>query len=225
VLGHPLVVTMSVGNSPQRARMLEALGAEVVLIPQVDGEPGRVTRSDIGAAMEAAERIVAERNAFYVDQFNAPEGPRAHERTGAEIAEQAGRPVDGFCMCVGTGATFVGIARALKARNPGILCGAVEPEGCEPLGGGPVTKPRHLLQGSGYAIPPPQWQPELMDLSIAVSDQEAETWRRRLATEQGLHVGYSAAANVCAASRLLSSGRLGSDAVVATILCDTGLKY
>jgi cysteine synthase A len=64
-----------------------------------------------------------------------------------------------------------------------------------------------------------------MDLSIAVSDAEAEAWRQRLAREEGLHVGFSAAANVCAAVRLLNSGRLSRDAVVATILCDTGLKY
>jgi cysteine synthase A len=64
-----------------------------------------------------------------------------------------------------------------------------------------------------------------MDLSVAASDAEAETWRRRLATQEGLHVGFSAAANVCAAARLLTAGPLGPDAVVATVLCDTGLKY
>ena len=65
----------------------------------------------------------------------------------------------------------------------------------------------------------------LMDLGIAVSDAEAEDWRRRLAVEEGLYVGYSAAANVCAATRLLQGGRLATSAVVATVLCDTGLKY
>ena len=160
-----------------------------------------------------------------MDQFNAPEGPRAHEATGEEIWHQAAERVDGFVTCVGTGATFVGIARALKSRGRAILCAAVEPAGCEPLAGKPVTKPQHLLQGTGYGAIPPLWQPDLMDLSVAVSDVEAETWRRRLATEEGLHVGFSAAANVCAAVRLLDSGRLGRDAVVATVLCDTGLKY
>jgi cysteine synthase A len=215
---------MSAGNSPQRARMLEALGAEVVPVPQVDGTPGRVTGADIAAATVAAREIAAARNGFYVDQFNAPEGPRAHEATGGEIWQQAGR-VDAFVTCVGTGATFVGIARALKTRNPAILCGAVEPEGCEPLAGKPVTQPQHLLQGTGYGAIPPLWQPDLMDLSIPVSDDEAESWRRRLAKQEGLHVGFSAAANVCAAVRLLASGRLRRDAVVATVLCDTGLKY
>ena len=224
-LGHPLITTMSAGNSPQRARMLEALGAEVVLVPQVDGDPGRVTGADIAAAAVAARDIAATRGGFFVDQFNAPEGPRAHEATGEEIWRQTDGRIDGFACCVGTGATFVGIARALKARNPAIVCAAVEPEGCEPLAGKPTTKAQHLLQGTGYGAVPPLWEPELMDLSVAVSDADAEAWRRRLAKEEGLHVGFSAAANVCAAARLLGSGRLGADAIVATVLCDTGLKY
>lgn len=64
-----------------------------------------------------------------------------------------------------------------------------------------------------------------MDLSIAVTDEEVEGWRRLLATREGLHVGYSAAANVCACAAVLTSGRLAADAVAVTVLCDTGLKY
>jgi cysteine synthase A len=64
-----------------------------------------------------------------------------------------------------------------------------------------------------------------MDLSLPVTDDEVECWRRLLATREGLHVGYSAAANVCGCSALLASGRLRADAVVVTVLCDTGLKY
>lgn len=90
VLGHPLVVTMSAGNSTQRARMLEALGAQVVLVPQVDGALGQVTGADVVAATEVARCLAAEQGGFYVDQFNAPEGPAAHEvTTGPKIWEQA----------------------------------------------------------------------------------------------------------------------------------------
>jgi cysteine synthase A len=64
-----------------------------------------------------------------------------------------------------------------------------------------------------------------MTHSIAVSDEEAATWKRRLAIEEGLHVGFTAAANVCAATKMLSSGVLTPTATVATVLCDTGLKY
>ncbi len=133
--------------------------------------------------------------------------------------------MDAWVACVGTGATFLGVATALRARNPSVVCAAVEPAGCEPLAGRPVTKPRHLLQGTGYGAMPPHWDASLMDLSIPVMDDDAERWRRLLATREGLHVGYSAAANACAAAYLLASGRLPSDAVAVTMLCDTGLKY
>ena len=73
-LGHPLVVAMSAGNSSARARMLEGLGAEVVLVAQVDGSPGQVTGRDVEAAAEAARQIARERDGFYVDQFHATEG-------------------------------------------------------------------------------------------------------------------------------------------------------
>ncbi len=72
---------------------------------------------------------------------------------------------------------------------------------------------------------PPHWDPALMDLSIPVTDEDAERWHRLLATWEGLHVGYSTAANACAAAHLLASGRLPAEAVAVTVLCDTGLKY
>ena len=225
-LGHPLVVTMSAGNSPQRARMLEALGAKVVLVPQVDGTPGQVTGTDVNAAAEAAERIAAECGGFYVNQFHAPECERAHrETTGPEIWAQSGGRVDAWVAAVGTGATFLGVAAALRQRHPSVLCVAVEPEGCQPLAGLPVTKARHLVQGTSYGSVPPHWNANLMDTTVAVTDEEVQHWRRQLAIREGLHVGYSAAANVGACAALLTSGRLPADAIAATVLCDTGLKY
>jgi cysteine synthase A len=225
-LGHPLVVTMSAGNSPARAKMLEGLGAEVVLVAQFDGSPGQVTGRDVEAAAETARLIARERDGFYVDQFNAAEGTIAHETTtGPEILEQLGRPADAWVAAVGTGCTFMGVARALKSANADTVCAAVEPRDSRPLAGNPVTNPRHMLQGIGYGSIPPHWDPSLMDLSLGISDAEAEQWRRMLAHREGLYVGYSAAANVCAATKLLESGQLRADAVVATVLCDTGLKY
>jgi len=226
VLGHPFVAAMSEGNSPARARMLEALGAEVDLVPQVEGTPGRVTGADIRAATERAIEIARERRAFYVDQFNNPSCVRAHEEsTGPEIWDALGAELDAFVAAVGTGGTFVGVSRFLKRENSRIRCVAVEPEGAEVLAGKAVEKPDHLLQGTGYGFVPPQWDPGLADEFIAIADEEAIRFRRLLAEREGLHVGYSAAANVCAAVKLMESGRLGEVATVATVLCDTGLKY
>ncbi len=64
-----------------------------------------------------------------------------------------------------------------------------------------------------------------MDIAACVTDEDAERWRRLLATQEGLHVGYSAAANVCAAAALLAQGRVADEAIAVTVLCDTGLKY
>lgn len=225
-LGHPLVATMSEGNSPARARMLEALGVEVVRVPQVDGRPGQVTGADIAVAAERAERIAEERNGYYVDQFNNPACVKAHEvGTGQEIWGALEGELDAFVAAVGTGGTFIGTGRFLKCERPDLTCLAVEPEGAEVLAGKEVTKPCHLLQGTGYGSVPPQWRPELADGFLAVSDAEAGVFRALLARREGLHVGFSAAANVCAAVKAIESGRLGRSPTVVTVLCDTGLKY
>ena len=224
VLGHALVVVMSRGNSIERVRMLAALGAEVILVDQVDGQPGQVTGADIVAATVLARRVAVERGAFYVDQFHAPECVGAHEfGTGPEIWDQTAGQVTAFVACVGSGGTFVGTARALKARNPAVCCVAVEPAGCAPLAGEPIRRTRHVLQGSGYGSVPPHWEPGLMDRSISVTDTEASEWRHRLAVSEGVHVGYTAAANVCAAFKLIDSHKVGG--LVVTLPCDTGLKY
>lgn len=226
VLGHPFVAVMSEGNSPARARMLRGLGAEVVLVPQVDGAPGQVTGQDVARAAEVARSLAAERGGWYVDQFHNPGSVLAHEEgTGPEIWEATGGRVDAFVAAVGSGGTFVGTSRHLKGRSPGLLCVAVEPAGAEVLAGRPVTRPRHLLQGVGYGAAPPHWEPALMDRALAVTDEEALRYRRLLAEREGLFVGFSAAANVCAARRLLEEGGLGPESTVVTVLCDTGLKY
>ena len=225
-LGHPLVITMSEGNSPARARMLEALGVEVVLVPQENGCPGQVTGADIAAAARRAERIASERDAYYVDQFNNPACVRAHEEgTGPEIWEAVGGMLHAFVAAVGTGGTFVGTSRFLKRQQPEPWCVAVEPKGAEVLAGREVTKPCHVLQGTGYGRIPPQWSSDLADGFAAVSDREAAVYRELIARREGLYVGLSSAANVCAAVKLIESGRLGKDPIVATVLCDTGLKY
>jgi len=225
-LGHPLIVTMSSGNSPARAKMLEGLGAEVVLVPQVDGEPGRVTGADIAAASDRARRISDERSGFYVDQFNASEGILAHaSTTGPEIWRQSDGTVDAWVATIGTAATFLGVAQYLRSVKPDVVCAAVEPESSRPLAGQAIVDPRHLLQGTGYGLVPPHWDPALADVFLSVTDEQAQYWRQRLATTEGLYVGYSAAANVAASAQLLASGSLPKQAIAATVLCDTGLKY
>lgn len=224
--GNPLTVVMSSGNSPQRKIMLENLGAKGVLVEQVNGVPGNVTGRDIARAAQIAAEIAAESKAFYVDQFNRAGSVLAHyENTGNEIWRQLEGKVDAFVATVGSGGTFVGVAKRLKTANPNVKCFAVEPSGAEVLAGKLLVKPQHILQGSGYGIVPPKWESDLADGFLAISDEEAEEMKRRLVRSAGLYVGYTAAANVCAAVRLAENGDLGESPIIATILCDSNFKY
>lgn len=226
VYGHQFIATMSRGNSPQRAAMLRGLGTEVVLVPQVNGVPGQVTGDDIEAAAHEARRIAREQGAYYVDQFHATEGILAHEQgTAKEILAALDGAVDAFVAIVGSGGTFVGTSRGLKSQDPAIHCVAVEPKGAEILAGKEVTKKQHVLQGTGYGFIPPLWDPSIPDAFMAVDDEEAQEMRYRLAAQEGLYVGFSAAANVVAAIKLADSGAFHAGANIVTILCDTGLKY
>ncbi|MEK6543864.1 MAG: cysteine synthase family protein [Elusimicrobiota bacterium] len=223
---NPFIAVMSEGNSPARAAMLKALGAEVLLVPQVNGTPGKVTGADWVAVEEMARRIAIEQNAFFVDQFHNDSGILAHqEGTGPEIWRATQGRMDAFVACVGSAGSFIGVARFLKQQNPGILCVAVEPEGAQILAGKTVVKATHIIQGTGYGLIPAHWDPALADAYLAVSDEEVLRTTAELARQEGLFVGYSAGANVCAANNLLASGLLPADATVVTLLCDTGFKY
>ena len=217
---------MSKGNSPQRATMMTALGADVVLVDQVDGVPGKVTLADVNAAEQRGLQILKESGAYYVEQFENDGNSSAHEKTtGPEIWRQTGGHVDAFLATVGTAGTFMGVTRHLKKQNPEIMCVAVEPEGAQVIEGCQVTKPCHLLQGSGYGAVPRLFKFDTLDMTIAVSDKESVEYKKLLGTKEGIYCGYTSGANVAAAVKLLKSGKLPPDAWVVTILNDTGLKY
>ncbi len=221
--GNPFVAVMSKGNSPERRRILKALGAELVLIDQVDGKPGMVTGKDIEAAAVAAKQITIERNGFYVDQFNNPSCFNAHfETTGPEIWEDL-KETDVFIASVGTGGTFIGTSRFLKSKNSNIRCIAVEPANAAILKTGKVVNPAHIIQGTGYGIVPPQWDASVVDEIITVTDDEVSKMTKRLSMEQGLYVGYSSGANVAAALKFLISNNENLN--VVTIICDSAYKY
>lgn len=226
VKGYPFVAVMSRGNSAERARMMAALGAEVVLVPQAAGsQPGQVSGEDLELVERETRRIVAERGAFRADQFRHLGNFRAHYlHTGPEILEQAGRPVDAFCDFVGTGGSFAGCARALKAANPATRCLVVEPVGAAVLAGRPLTRPNHRIQGGGYAMPHLDFlSADLVDGYVQVTDEEAIAAARALARMEGLFCGFSSGANVAAALKLLAGPYRGQ--TVVTLLNDSGLKY
>jgi len=222
-LGNPFIAVMPSGNSPERLKILRALGAEVILTEQVDGKQGMVTGKDIDRAKSVAINIARERNGFFVDQFNNPSSIKAHfETTGPEIFE-ALETVDGFVAIIGTGGTFIGTGRYLKSKNPRIKCIAVEPENAAILKTGKVDDPKHIIQGTSYGEVPPHWDASLVDEIITVSDGEVREMTIRLAMDQGLYVGYSSGANVLAATKYLEKTNVKLKLV--TMLCDSGYKY
>jgi cysteine synthase len=211
VKGHPFVAVMSRGNSPERARMMRALGAEVVLVDQApESRVGEVSGRDLDLVEQAAQRLTVERDAFRADQFRHAGNFRAHYlHTGPEILEQSGGAFDAFCDFAGSGGTFAGCAAAFRDRNPAVRCYVVEPD-----------NPRHRIQGGGYSMPDlPMLAYARPDGAIVVSDEEAIEAARRLARTEGIFAGFSSGANLAAALRL-APGR-----TVVTIINDSGLKY
>lgn len=226
VKGFPFVAVMSRGNSTERARMMRALGAEVILVDQLPGSrPGQVSGGDLALVEEAAQRIVRERNAFRADQFHLRSSSRAHYlHTAPEIVRQAGGKIDVFCDYLGTGSSFGGCAAAFKEYDPGIQCYVVEPSAAAVLAGKPVTSPNHRIQGGGYSMRELTLIDErYIDGYLQVTDEEAMEMARRLAKQEGIFAGFSSGANVAAAVQLLESSCSGK--TIAVLLPDSGLKY
>jgi cysteine synthase len=224
ILGHPFVAVMSAGNSVERARMMRALGAELVLVPQAaGGRSGEVTGADLALVEEEARRQTAARGAFRADQFARAGNPDAHaDTTAPEIWSQSGGNITAFVDFVGSGGTLGGAARFFALH--GVRCWAVEPEGAAALSGGDTSRPDHPIQGGGYLMPD---LAHLRSASLAgiltVTGAEAAEHARLLARHEGIFAGYSAGANLAAAGRLLAGPERGG--TVAFVVGDSGLKY
>lgn len=226
IRGYPFVAVMSRGNSVERARMMAALGAEVVLVDQAAGSvPGQVSGADLALVEEAARRITADRAAFRADQFNHPGNAAAHEAgTGPELWADSGGRLTAFADFAGSGGTYAGTIRALKVLNPALRGYVVEPDGAEALAGRPVTRPDHPIQGGGYAMANLSFMGDApVDGYLSVSGAQARDTARALAREEGIFGGFSAGANVAAALRLLEGPEAGG--TVGVVICDSGLKY
>jgi cysteine synthase A len=226
VKGYPFVAVMSKGNSTERARMMKALGAEVILIDQLpDSKPGQVSGGDLALVEEAAQRITRERNAFRADQFHLESSSRAHYlHTAPEILKQANGTIDAFCDYAGTGSSFGGCAAAFKEYDPRIQCYIVEPAEAAVLAGKPLKNPNHRIQGGGYSMEELSLiNKDHINGYLQVSDEEAMEITRRLARAEGIFAGFSSGANVAAAMQLLKTTCRGK--TIAVLLPDSGLKY
>ncbi len=225
-LGHPVVLVMSRGNSVERARMMRALGAEVVLVDQAPGSPpGQVSGEDLALVEAKTQAIVEERGAFRADQFHLQANALAHERTtGPEMWRQSGGHIDVFVDFVGSGGTFAGVSRYLRRVNPAVRTYVVEPASVAVLAGCEVSDANHPIQGGGYGkIDLALIDRELITDFIQVTGEEATEATRLLAQREGVFAGYSSGANLAAAVKVMRAGDARVSA--AFLACDSGLKY
>lgn len=213
--GYRLILTMPATMSVERRKLLQALGAEVILTPDRDGMRGAISK---------AEELAAKtRNSFIPFQFKNPANPAVHRQTTAEeIWRDTDGKVDIVVAACGTGGTITGIAEALKPRKPGFKAVTVEPKESAVISGG---KPGpHKIQGIGAGFVPEVLRKELLDEVLQVSYADAKAMTRRLAREEGILAGVSAGANVWAAVQLARRNE-NKDKLIVAIICDTGERY
>ncbi len=226
--GYPFIAVMSKGNSIERARMMKAFGAEVVLVDQAPGAPpGQVSGDSLALVETETQRLTQVRNAFRADQFKLAGNWRSHYlHTAREMWDQSRGKIEGFCDFIGSGGSFVGISKRLREFNPDVKCFIVEPDTCAILANKTITHKDHKIQGGGYSIAQLKFFEELdfkPDGNIQITNEEAILTARRLAKEEGIFAGFSSGANVAAALKLLRGKMRGK--TLGVLLSDSSLKY
>jgi cysteine synthase A len=213
--GYKLILTMPESMSLERRKLLNILGAQIVLTPASGGMKG---------AIEAAQKLNQEiSNSIILQQFCNPANPEAHRKTTAEeIWRDTDGKIDIFVAGVGTGGTITGCGEVLKAHNPKIEIIAVEPADSPVLSGG---KPGpHKIQGIGAGFVPEVLNRDIIDRVMTVTNEQAFIAARRLAAEEGILAGISAGA-ACHVACELSRSPKNQGKTIVFIMCDTGERY
>jgi cysteine synthase A len=219
--GYKLILTMPESMSIERRRLLKALGAQVVLTPAADGMKG---------AIQKAESILTEHPKSYMpQQFQNPANPNIHKLTTAEeIWQDTNGEVDILVAGVGTGGTITGVAEVIKPRKPSFKAIAVEPVTSpvitQTMNHEPVKPGRHKIQGIGAGFVPGNLHLNIVDEVIQVTDDEAFTWARRLAKEEGIFGGISSGGNMAAAAKVAARPE-NKGKIIVTIMCSFGERY
>ena len=213
--GYRLILTMPDSMSVERRAVMASYGAEIVLTPGREDMPGAIRKAEELKSLDPT-------GVFIPQQFRNPANPQVHrETTAREILAEMDGQLDALVAGVGTGGTISGVGSVLKSELPSVHIAAVEPARSAVLSGG---KPGlHGIQGIGAGFVPEVLQRHLIDSVIAVEDEEAFQYTRRLAREEGVLVGPSSGANVAAALQLAEE--LGPGKRLVTIFCDTGFRY
>lgn len=213
--GYKLTLVMPESMSLERRALLQALGASLVLTPAKDGMKGAVAK-----AQELATSLP---DGWMPQQFENPTNPAIHEATtGPEIWADTKGKLDLFVAGVGTGGTITGVTRFLRSRKPDIKSIAVEPVDSPVISGG---KPGpHKIQGIGAGFIPKNLDTSLLHGVETVSNDEAFSWARRLAKEEGILAGITSGANVAVAARLAARPE-NRGKVIVTVAASSGERY
>jgi len=213
--GYKLVLTMPESMTIERRKMLQLLGAELVLTPAEKGMTGAIDK-----AQEILERTDG---AFMPQQFENPANPQVHrETTAEEVWTDTDGQIDIFVAGVGTGGTLTGVGQVLKERKASVQVVAVEPANSPVLSGG---KPGpHTIQGIGAGFVPDILDTAVFDEVAKVENNEALAMAQRLAKEEGILAGISSGACVAAAVRLATQEENAGKLIVA-VLPDTAERY
>ncbi len=213
-----LEIVFSDAFSDEKRRMMEAFGAHIT---DVRSDNKKITEKLIKEMIRTAAVISERPGHWYCDQLSNTDASNGYRALGEEIWAQTDGRVDAFVHSVGTAHAIHGAARALQARHPAIHVVAVEPAESAVLSGGPTGS--HQIEGIGIGFLPPLWEPELVQEIQPVSTADAKAMARQLARDEGIFAGTSSGANVVASIRI--ARRLGPGATVATIICDSGMRY
>lgn len=215
IKGYNLILTMPETMSEERRRLLKALGATLILTPGAEGMGGAIRKAG-ELHREIAGSVIP-------SQFDNPANPAVHVRTTAEeIWRDTDGCVDYIVAGVGTGGTISGTARGLKAHNPEIKAIAVEPSSSPVLSGG--TAGTHKIQGIGAGFIPANYDSDVVDEVVTVSDSDALRGMRLLAEKEGVFAGISSGAALIAAIETARRPEAAGKTIVA-ILPDTGERY
>ena len=210
-----MILTMPETMSLERRKLLKAYGAELVLTDGAKGMQGAVDK-----AIELSQKYP---NSFIPQQFDNPANPEAHIKTTAEeIWRDTDGKVDIIVAGVGTGGTITGIARGLKSHNPHIKAIAVEPESSQVLACRPAGA--HKIQGIGANFIPKNFDYNVVDEIIHVSDEDSIETARKLAKEEGILCGISSGAAMHAAIEISKRPEYKNKMIVV-ILPDLGERY
>jgi cysteine synthase A len=215
---YPLRIVSSDAFSQEKLDHMKILGAELEVIAS-DG--GGMTEKLTRDMVEAARVITAETGGFWTDQLKNTDQLAAYHKMADEIWEQTNGKIDAFVQMVGTAASLRGVGERLREHNATVRIVAVEPAESAVLSGGQPGS--HKIDGVGAGFVVPLWDDGVADQVEQVSTEDAMAMALGLAREEGLFAGTSTGGNVVAALRLAE--RLGPEATVVTVLCDTGMKY